>query len=254
MSSSTNRFVTRLAAGITLAVALGLPAPTTSYAGDTAEAGWVRIREQDGIRVSRKEVAGSAFVALRGEGDVDEPLLLVGSVLTDVARNREWVDSVVEARVLRAIDATKYITYSHVGTPVTMADRDFVTEVKIDVDPVAKQMRIRMHSVSDPSAPTTKYVRGEVAESALFLTAIDGGRRTHVVAEIQADPKGGIAPWIVNFFQKDWGYNTLERLRKQAAKPDVQVSQGLKSLFEARGYFAAAGAPVVGAQAVVAER
>ena len=130
--------------------------------------------------------------------------------------------------------------------------RDFVTEVKIDVDPALKQMRVRMHSVSDPSAPKTKYVRGEVAESQLFLTSIDGGRRTHVVAEIQADPKGGIAPWIVNFFQKDWGYNTLKHLRTQTAKKDVQVSQNLKSLFESRGYFAAAGAPV--AEPVVAAR
>jgi START domain-containing protein len=154
-----------------------------------------------------------------------------------VSRDPEWVDSVVEARVLRAIDPSDYVTYSHVGTPLTLADRDFVTQVALEVDPATKTLRIRMHSVSDPLAPKTRYVRGDVTESTLTLTSVDGGRRTHVVAEIHADPRGGIAPWIVNWFQRDWGYNTLKRLRAQVVKPSIRVDRGLKTLLEERGYF-----------------
>jgi hypothetical protein len=243
---------TKIVVALALGLALGLPAPATSYAAESSEAsepGWVQMRDEDGIRVSRKEIPGSGFLALRGEGDVDKPLLLVGSVLVDVARSREWVDSVVDARVLRAVDATEYVTYTHVGTPVTMADRDFVTDVKLEVDPATKRLFVRMHSVADPLAPKTRYVRGDVVESRLVLTPIDGGRRTHVVAEIHADPKGGVAAWLVNFFQKDWGYNTLKRLRSQSAKPDIRVDSGLKGLLEARGYFGDAGAAGVTASA-----
>jgi hypothetical protein len=237
MKPFTQSSIWKTAAILGIAVTLGLPAGGTSYAGETAEGRWVQTRDENGIRVSRKEVPGSPFLALRGEGDVDEPLLLVGSVLVDVARSREWVDSVVDARVLRSIDASECITYTHVGTPITTADRDFVAHVKVDVDPVAKRVVIRIHSVSDPKAPATHCVRGEIVESALVLTPIDGGRRTHVVAEIHADPKGSVAAWVVNFFQKDWGYNTLKRLRTQASKPDIQVSSGLKTLLQTHGYF-----------------
>lgn len=237
MTPSTRSSIWKTAAILGVGLALGLPAPATSYAGENGDGHWVQTRDENGIQVSRKEVPGSPFLALRGEGDVDKPLLLVGSVLVDVARSREWVDSVVDARVLRTIDASEYITYTHVGTPITTADRDFVAHVKVDVDSVTKQVIIRVHSVSDPKAPTTHCVRGEIVESALILTPIDGGRRTHVVAEIHADPKGSVAAWVVNFFQKDWGYNTLKRLRTQAAKPDVQVSSGLKTLLETHGYY-----------------
>jgi hypothetical protein len=94
-----------------------------------------------------------------------------------------------------------------------------------------------MHSVSDPTAPTTRYVRGELMRSSFTLTSIDGGRRTHVVAEIHCDPKWSIAAWVVNRFQNDWGYNTIKNLRTQVRKPDVAVHPRLKAVLEEKGFF-----------------
>jgi hypothetical protein len=199
--------------------------------------GWIRMRTENGIAVSRKDIPGSPFLAFRGEGDVDEPLLLVGSVLVDITRNREWIDSLVESKILRTVSETEYITYTHVGTPITMSDRDFVTDVTLSVQPSQKELAIKMHSVVDPIAPTTRYVRGELSSSVFSLTSIDGGRRTHVVAEIHCDPKGSVAAWIVNKFQNDWGYNTIKRLRAQVQKPDIAVHARLKAVLEEKGFF-----------------
>jgi hypothetical protein len=199
--------------------------------------GWETIRREDGIAVQRKEVPGSAFVAFRGEGDVDAPLLLVGSVLVDITRNREWVDSVHESRILRQISETEYVTYTHIDTPITMSDREFVTDVTLSVDVTKRTLAIRMHSVNDASAPKTDYVRGELSDSSFTLTASPDGKRTHVVAEIHCDPKGSIAGWIVNLFQKNWGYNTLTSLRKQVKKSDIQVHPRLKAVLEEKGFY-----------------
>jgi hypothetical protein len=230
--TSTRAFTAVLATSIALATA------TPAFAGEThRDDGWIVTRNESGIAVSRKEVAGSPFVAFRGEGDIDDPLLLVGSVLVDIARDREWMDSLVEARILRVISETEYVTYTHVGTPITMSDRDFVTDVTLAVQPTAKQMTIQMRSVDDPAAPHTGYVRGELDRSSFTLTSIDGGARTHVVAEIHCDPKGSIAAWIVNKFQNNWGYNTLKSLRTQVKKPDIAVHPRLKAVLEQRGFF-----------------
>src|SRR5689334_17939413 len=64
---------------LALAVGLGVAAPGTSAADGGA--GWETLRHDDGIIVQRKEMRGSPFVAFRGEGDVNAPLLLVGSVI-----------------------------------------------------------------------------------------------------------------------------------------------------------------------------
>jgi hypothetical protein len=223
-----------------VAVALLLATPRSSARAaeeDLGASGWTKMRTENGIVVSKKEIPGSPFVAFRGEGDIDEPLLLVGSVLVDIARNREWIDSLVEAKILRTVSETEYITYTHIGTPPTMSDRDFVTDVTLTVQPSAKELAIKMHSVVDPIAPTTRYVRGELSSSIFALTSIDGGRRTHVVAEVHCDPKGSIAAWIVNKFQNDWGYNTIARLRAQVHKPDIAVHQRLKAVLEEKGFF-----------------
>ena len=180
---------------------------------------------------------GRELVAFRGEGIVDAPLLLVGSVLVDTARSPEWVDSLVESKILRKVSEEEYVTYTHIATPIVMKDRDFVTDTKLVVDPAKKTLTIQIHSVTDPAAPKTSYVRGELMNSAFVLTAIDGGKRTRVETEIHCDPKGNVADWIVNLFQKGWPYNTLKSLRAQVNKPDVAVYPRLKAVLEEKGFF-----------------
>jgi hypothetical protein len=242
MARLSGRIITRFLVTIALAAGVGLSSPSPTYAESAGDSGWVPLRREDGILVSRKVVPGSPFLAVRGEGNVQEPPLLVGSVLVDVPHSREWVDSVAEARVLRWVSSSEYIVYTHVGTPVSMADRDFVTDVKVDVDPSAKRVLIRVHSVDDALAPKTRYIRGEIQDSTLLLTSMDGGRSTHVVAELHADPKGGVAAWLVNWFQKNWGYNTLEGLRTKAAKRETPVVPWLKTLLADSGYFSSSKA------------
>jgi hypothetical protein len=219
-----------------LGVALVGFVPTNAGA-DEASGAWVPTKVKNGIVVSRMDVEGSAFRAFRGEGDIDAPLLLVGSVLVDVGRDPEWIDSVVDAKILRQVNENEYITYSHAGTPITMSDRDFVVDVKLSVLPAAKTLAIQMHSVSDPAAPATHYIRGELRTSSFVLTSIDGGRRTHVVAEVHCDPKGSIAAWLVNDFQNNWGYNTLSNLRAQVHKRDIAVHPRLKAVLVENGFF-----------------
>jgi hypothetical protein len=195
---------------------------------------WERVRTEDGIVVSRKEVPGSPFVAFRGEGDVDAPLLNVGSVLVDVPHEKDWIDGVVDARILHKVADTEYVMYSHLGMPVPLSDRELVTDVTLSVDPGTKTMTVHMRSVSDPSAPQTSFVRAQLKDSVFVLTSIDGGRRTHVTAEIHCDPKGSVPAWIVNLFQRSWGYKTITSLRRRSAAAPVHTE--LKAMLSAKGF------------------
>ena len=89
-------------------------------------------------------------------------------------------------------------------------------------------MTLNIHSVTDPLAPETDYVRGELMHSSFTLTALDHGQKTHIVAEMHADPKGSVAKWIVNMFQKGWPHNTITSLREQVKKPDIRDHAHLK--------------------------
>ena len=181
---------------------------------------WEKIDDDDGIVVYRREVPGSPIIAFKGEGVVNASILRVASVLIDTSRATEWMDSLAESRTLKHISEDEYIEYDHVSTPFVLKDRDFVFDAKLELDPAQKKLTLNMHSVTDPLAPETSYVRGELMHSSFTLTALDHGQKTHMVAEIHADPKGSVAKWIVNMFQKVWPHNTITSLREHVKKPD----------------------------------
>src|SRR5688572_14508578 len=165
---------------------------------------WEKFDEEDGISVYRRDVPGSDVVALRGEGVVAAPILRVGSVLTDISRATEWIDSLEEAKLVRKISDTEYIKWDHIGTPFVLADRDFVFNVKLEFKAKEKQMIVRLKSVEDSTAPKTDYVRGHMIYGMYVLTSIDGGKKTKILTEMLCDPKGSVAKWMVNLFQKSW--------------------------------------------------
>ena len=212
------------------------PAPPASAARPAPLPPWEKIGDSDGIIAYRREVPGSPLIAVRGEGVINASIVRVSSVLVDTSRATEWIDRLVESRVVRQVSETETIHYDHVGTPIVMKDRDFVTRAKLEFDNAGKRVIVRMRSVTDPLAPPTDYVRGEIMESNFIMTSIEHGTKTHLLVEVHADPKGSIAKWIVNMFQKSWPHNTISRLRAQVAKPDIKDHPRLKAELTQAGY------------------
>jgi hypothetical protein len=210
-----------------------LCAPGSAHAGAKASV-WQKLAETDGISVFGRDVAG--LLAMRGEGIVNAPILRVASVLIDTSRAHEWVDSVAETKTLRKISDTEFVQWNHVETPWVLQDRDFVFTTKLELDPAARQVTLNYHSVKDPAAPKTDYIRGVFMYGKFVLTSIDGGKKTRVLAELLCDPKGSVAKWMVNMVQKDWPHSTIVRLRRQVAKPNVKDDPKLALALKQAGY------------------
>jgi hypothetical protein len=85
------------------------------------------------------------------------------------------------------IVATKGVD-NHIGLPFIMKDRDFVSQVSIEVD-------------SDQRG--THHVRGQILSGTFRARSLEQGRRAELTAEVQCDPKGSIPTWIVNLFPEE---------------------------------------------------
>jgi len=197
---------------------------------------WEKFGEDDGISVYRREEPGSPVVALRGEGVVDAPILRVASVIADPKRATEWIDKLVENKTVRKLGDDEYVEWDHIKTPPVLTDRDFVFAIKLELHPKEKQVSFNYHSVYDSGAPKTDYVRGEFKFGTFLLTSIDGGKKTRVLAEVLADPKGSVPKWIVNMFQSGWPHETIVRLRAQVAKPDIKDEPRIKEKLTQAGF------------------
>jgi hypothetical protein len=186
----------------------------------------------DGIQILRKEVDDGTLVAFRGIGIVEAPLSLVATVIFDTDRRLEWIEGLVDSRILRWGDKDSFIEYDHIDMPIFFKDRDFVSKIKMSFDPARKEMVFHYQPSDDPSAPRTNYIRGELIDTTFILSSIDNDQKTRVDAVFLSDPKGRIPKWLVNFFVKDWPKTTFRNLRKEVLKPDIPVDPRFAKLLK----------------------
>jgi len=213
-------------AGVLLCLCLALGTIGRTAAADD----WTLVGNEHGIEIYRRDVPGSSVVALKGKGIIDAPLWKVASVLLDTKRAPEWGDSLKESRVVRRLSLNSYVEYNHIGLPLILKDRDFLSEVRIDVDAIQRRFALVYRLTDDPQAPNTHNVRGQITSGAFDAQSLDGGQRTELTAEIHCDPRGAIPAWVVNLFQKSWPRNTFERLRKQVVKSDIAMPAEFKDV------------------------
>jgi hypothetical protein len=191
---------------------------------------WKLVGNQHGIEIYRRDVPGSNVVAFKGQGTIEAPLWKVASILLDTKRAPEWADSLKESRVVRRLGPNTYIEYNHLGMPFILRDREFVSEVLIEVNAEARTFALFYKPTGDGSVPVSGNVRGEITSGIFQVRSVEQGRRSVLTAEIQADPKGAIPAWIANFFQRSWPVKTFESLRSQAAKADIVMPAEFKDV------------------------
>ncbi len=186
---------------------------TAAWAAD-----WEEVGEADGVKVYRRSLPDRAINSVKGTGIVDAPVHKVALVLLDDAHAPDWVDSLAAARVVRVVHPTEYIEYNHVSMPLVVSDREFVTRVTMQVDAAKKTVTMKSVPADDPLVKKNDaHVRGQL--SALYvLESIENGTKTRLSVEVDADPKGSLPAWVVNFFQKDWSRDTIRGIRSQAKK------------------------------------
>jgi hypothetical protein len=210
----SNRAV--LAAVVLAIVLLSSAAPRAATADD-----WKLTTSEHGVEVYRRTVPNTGIVAFRGIGTIDAPVWRVASILLDTRRAPEWADSLKVSRVVRRLSANAYVEYNHLAMPFIVRDREFVSDVTIEVDANTRTFALVYRPTHDTVAASPHYVRGEILAGRFEAVSIDEGRHTRFTAELQADPKGLLPAWLVNVFQRSWPVTTFEHLRAQTQKPDI---------------------------------
>lgn len=207
------------------------PSPTATLTipsfmkGDAYE--WVKAEDSPTLKTFWAKVPGTDVIAMRGVGTVDQPMDKVASVIVDTTRGTEWIDSLVQSKVVREIKEGHFIEYDLVGIPfpfdTLIQNRDFVSDTRVTYDRSKKQVTVSYFPTEDELAPLDKRFMRGVISCVFKIEPSEDEKKSTVEAEVHCDPRGGLAPWLVNFFQEGWPKNTFERLRHQCDKADVKV-------------------------------
>lgn len=194
------------------------PLLLTALAQAAPPADWEPLYERDGVEVSSQSVPGSDIIAVRGETVIDVHISVLWSVLTVAERTPEWADLLLSNTHLEVISENERVVKHIYDMPWPVTDRDFVMNEKRSLNPEARTASFLFHSVDAPL--TEGLVRGTASRTFWQFTAIDDSH-THVVLEAHATPNGRLPVFLVNYIQRDWPYENIDGLRKQAHKPDI---------------------------------
>jgi hypothetical protein len=209
-------------AAVTLLSTLCLLAADRAWAGD-----WEEIVYEKGIRVFKREIAGSSLVEFRGTGRVAAPMIKIAAVLRNSGREKEWMENCADSHVVRWRSPTHAVVYHRTASPAFfISDRDMVVEATTTVVPRQHKIRIDFHDVQDRGTPPIDdAVRVPRIVGHWDLVRVDENT-TEIEYQVHADPGGSIPHWIVNWAAERLPFHTIDRLREQVKKDgyDLDIS------------------------------
>jgi hypothetical protein len=194
-------------------VAFCLALPAAALAGD-----WEVITKEEGITVSKKEVAGKDLATFRGTGVVHASLYEILAVLNDTDRNADWMHNCHSAELLKQVDEVSRVIYNRTKAPWPVSDRDVVLRSTATWNVEKRTVMVRFKSIQSPlKGEVDDVVRMPKLQGYYKLVALDWDK-TRVTYQVDADPGGSLPDWVVNAVQTDIPLHTLLKLRAQVKK------------------------------------
>ena len=180
---------------------------------------WEMVRNDAGIEVFRRTVAGSPLHEFQGTGMIEAPIPAVLAVLDDTKRRTEWMkEAVAQIEISRNGDREQTF-YSRTGAPWPVSDRDAVIRAVTTVDVRAKMVKVEMNSTEDATWPPQKgVVRMPHLCGHWFLWPSNGGKWTRVEYQVHADPGGSLPSSIINMVSKKIPHSAIAEMQKQVVR------------------------------------
>ncbi|MEE2904513.1 MAG: START domain-containing protein [Myxococcota bacterium] len=181
---------------------------------------WDEIVNDDGVQVWRKKIAGSPFVAFRGETLVDASIKKVLAVLNDQDNKTSWMHRCVANYAIEYKKLGQVIIYNRTGSNFPLvADRDVVVETNLTYDTENGVIDIvAVDTTHKNGPPIDGVVRMKKLRLNWRLTFVSK-EKTLVRYEVQTDPGGAIPAWVVNLVSKGVPKKTLAGLKRQVLLP-----------------------------------
>ena len=194
-----------------VAVVIGLSAMLAplAHADD-----WNVAKDEDGIKISLSEVAGSEYKAYRGVTVIKEPLAKVKALQEDVVGACAWIHECKSQKLLKH-EGDQTWTYTQFNTPWPVTARDSILHVTTTQDADGSLTR-KLEGVPKYQPEEKGFVRVSQVEG--FWKLVPKGDTTEVTYQVHTEPGGSVPSWLANKFVVDAPFNTLKALKAKAEK------------------------------------
>mgnify|MGYP000232109495 CR=1 FL=1 len=184
------------------------------FLSSSMAAPWQLKKEQAGIKVYTRSVAGSNLDEFKGVATLPVSQEAIVAALKDVASLSKWLPDNKVARVLKQSPNHIYY-YSVTDAPFPVDDRDAI--LHFHFRPEGKNMRVSIEGLPDYLPEEENRVRIPSLKGFWYLEP-KGAEQTQVTYQVLANPGGSIPAWLANATAVDQPFETLANLRDYLSK------------------------------------
>ena len=188
---------------------------TVLFAATAQAEDWQVAKDEDGIKVSLSEVAGSKYKAYRGVTVIKAPVAKIQALQEDVAGACAWIHECKSQKLLK-LEGDKSWTYTQFKAPFPVTDRDSILEITTSKAADGSVTRTLLE-VPTYQPEVKGYVRVAQVEGYWKLVP-KGANETEVTYQVHTEPGGSVPSWLANKFVVDAPFNTLKALKERAEK------------------------------------
>lgn len=182
---------------------------------------WKLVRNEGGVRVYNRTVAGSEIPELRAEMVVRSSLSGLVALFQDLGGYSSWYDSLMNTRLVRRLGPLVLIGYAEVDFPWPASNRDMILRYSITQDPRSLTVRVRMKNMPDYLPVRPGIVRLRHVTGSWEFRAVASGR-VLVVMRTHSEPGGSIPAWISEAAVTSAPLRALHGLRRHVGQPQYQ--------------------------------
>ena len=174
----------------------------------SADKDWTLRKNEDGIKVYTRPVAGSDLDEFKGTCTINAKPLELANLLKKVEAYPDWLPNCIEAKLIKREGNTQ-IHYSQTEAPFPVSNRD--SYYRYTYTEKGSDIKVRMEALPDYGPEREDVVRMVKVEGYWYFKATADGK-TKVTYQVHADPGGSIPSWLTNSAVVDNPYNTLSIL------------------------------------------
>lgn len=188
------------------------------------EGGWNPKKQQDGISVYSREVAGSKFKEIKVTVNIQTSLSSIIALFKDVPAYTSWVYLCDKSETVMQGRETEDYYYSETAAPWPISNRDVVVYSRVRQDPDTKVVTSESENVTGLVPEKKGIVRIPMLKSVWTLIPKENST-VDVSYELSVDPGGWIPAWLVNLTMATGPYNTILSMREELKKEKYQSTK-----------------------------
>ncbi len=177
---------------------------------------WKLAKEEDGIKVYYRKIAGRNLNEIKIQSVFNCNLSTLVAALGDVSKYKDWVYSTKEAKVIKRLSNREVIYYDAIDFPWPLNNRDLVIHAKVFQYTDNKIVKVSLDADNDKYPTQKGMIRIKFFKAEWVLTPLKD--KVQVEYILSSDPGGILPDPVVNLALDQGPVKTMQSLKKMIAK------------------------------------